>query len=435
MSVAPLASLPHPTVVAVEQIEAGLDRMAGFEGLTPVALKGLVERMMRAEARLKAQQIAATRVLDASGLAKAEGATSTGAMLAGAFGGDRRNGDQMVRMGRALTAAPKTEDALAEGRIDTAQAGVIASAVAGLSAETTPEQKQACEDALIDDANKLSLKDLRRRALRITDQLKARDEVDDDENTSLEDREKSAWRRAEFTMHDNHDGTHRGTYVLPDAQFDMLLAAIEALCAPRRDHLHDDSPAAESYYDRDLDHRHRLGMGFAELCNHLPTDELPGKGGLGATLMVKLDYDTLLAGIRPATLSTGTRISAGQARQMACRLGIIPQVFNGASLPLDHGAEKRTFTRAQRRAMEDRDGGCTFPGCDRPPGWCEAHHAKLPWAIGKTTRLDEGVLICAHHHRTVHSDGWAIRFAASDGHAEFKAPRSAIWQRNHRWRP
>lgn len=434
MSVAPLASLPHPSVVAVEQIERALDQMCGWDGLAPTEVKSLVERLMRAGARVQAQQISATRVLDASGLAKAEGASSTGAMLAESFGGDRRAGDQIVRMGRAFESAPQTEGALTRGSIDTTQAAVIASAIADLPADTTPQQRQACEDTLIGDADRLTLKDLRRRAMRITDQFKPRDEVDQIENKSLEQRERDAWRRAEFTMFDNHDGTRRGTYVLPDAPADMLMTAIEAICAPRRDHLHDDE-ATESYYERDLNHRHRLGMGFAELVGHLPTDELPGKGGLGATLLVALDYETLVKGVRPATLSTGTRISAGEARQMACRLGIIPQVFGGDSLPLDHGAEKRTFTRAQRRAMENRDGGCTFPHCDRPPGWCEAHHAKQPWAIGKTTHLDEGVLLCAHHHRTVHRDGWAIRFAATDGRAEFKPPRSDVWQRNHRWRP
>ncbi len=435
MVVSSIASLPHPLVVAVEQIEAALDHMTTWNGLTPTEVKGLVERLMRADARIRAQQIAATRVLESSGLAKAEGASSTGAMLAGVFGGDRRAGDQMVRMGRAFEAAPQTEDAMSRGRIDSNQAAIIASAVAGLPADTTSQQRESCEDALIGDADRLTLKDLRRRAMRITDQFKHVDEVDQIENAALEQQERRAWQRSEFWMIDQRDGTHKGGFVLPDAQADILRTAIEAISAPRRDHLHDDSPAADSYYDRDLDHRHRLGMGFAELASHLPTDELPGKGGVGATLMVSLDYDTLVAGVRPATLSTGTRISAGEARQMACRLGVIPQVFNGTSLPLDHGAEKRSFTRAQRRAMEERDGGCTFPRCDRPPGWCEAHHAKQPWSIGKTTRLHEGVLLCAHHHRTVHRDGWAIRFADADGHPEFRPSGSDIWQRNHRWRP
>ncbi|VXB38621.1 HNH endonuclease signature motif containing protein [Aeromicrobium sp. 9AM] len=437
MSVAPVVSLPHPLVGAVEQIESALDRMplSARAGLEPVEVQGLVERLMRVEARVKAQQVAAARVLDASGLAKSRGASSTGAMLAGAFGGDRRAGDQMVNMGKALQSASRTEDALARGEIGPSQAAIIAGAVADLPDDTTPEQKQACEDTLIGDAGRFSLKDLRNRSRRITDQLKPAPEVDAIENQSLERQESEAWRRAEFWMVDNRDGTHRGGFVLPDAQADMLRTAIEAISAPRRDHLHDDSPAAESYYDRDLTHRHRLGMGFAELCGHLPADQLPGKGGLGATLIVRLDHETLVDGIKAATLSTGTRLSAGQARQMACRLGIIPQVFGGKSLPLDHGHEQRVFTKTQRQALENRDGGCTFPECDRPPEWCEAHHWRTRWADGGETRLEDGVLVCPFHHRTIHDTSTAIRMSPLDGHPEYRSPGTAVWKRNHRWRP
>ena len=437
MSVAPVVSLPHPLVCAVEQIESALDGMpvAGWSGLEPATLRTSAERLMRVEARVKAQLMAVTRALDGTGLAKASGASSTGAMLAGAFGGDRRAADGLVNQAKELDRAPATGDALARGQIGPAQAAIIAQAVGDLPDDTTPEQKQACEDTLIGDAGRLNLKDLRSRSKRVTDQFKPAPEVDAIENESLERQEKDAWRRSEFWMVNDGDGTCRGGFRIPEAQADKLLAAIQAISAPRRDHLHDHTPGAESYYDKDLNHRHRLGMGFAELCDHLPGDKLPGKGGLGATLIVRFDYDTLLHGIKPATLSTGTRISASQARLMACNAGIIPQVFNGKSLPLDHGHEQRLFTKTQRQALAARDGGCTFPGCDRPPGWCEAHHWRTRWADGGQTRLEDGVLICPFHHRTVHESGWAIRMSPVDGHPEYKAPGSDTWKRNHRWRP
>jgi hypothetical protein len=436
VTAAPISSLPHPLVVAVEQIEGALDRMplGAWESLAPVEVRRLVERLMRVDARLKAQQLAGTRVLDASGLAKAQGATSTGAMLAGSFGGDRRAGDQMVRMGKALESAGRTEEALARGDIGPSQAAIIASAVADLPDGTTPEQQEACEDTLIGDAGRFSLKDLRNRSMRITDQFKPAPEVDALENQTLERREKDAWRQAEFWMVNDGDGTCRGGFRIPEAQGDMLLAAVQVISAPRRDHLHDDTPAAESYYDRDLDHRHRLGMGLAELAGHLPGDKLPGKDGLGATLMVRLDYDTLVQGIQAATLSTGSRISAKQVRLMACNAGVIPQVFNGKSLPLDHGHEERLFSKPQKLALEARDGGCTFPECDRPPEQCEGHHWRMRWADGGQTILQDGVLVCPFHHRTIH-DGWAIRMSPIDGYPEYQAPGSDTWQRNHRWRP
>ncbi len=93
-------------------------------------------------------------------------------MLAGSFGGDRRAGDQMVNMGKALASAPATEEALARGEIGPSQAAIIAGAIADLPDDTTPEQKQACEDTLIGDAGRFNLKDLRNRSKRITDQFK-----------------------------------------------------------------------------------------------------------------------------------------------------------------------------------------------------------------------------------------------------------------------
>jgi len=75
-----------------------------------------------------------------------------------------------------------------------------------------------------------------------------------------------------------------------------------------------------------------------------------------------------------------------------------------------------------------RDGGCRFPGCDRPPGWCDAHHI-VHWAHGGPTALDNLVLLCRPHHRLLHAgfhveviDGRPL-FARPDGTAlEDRAP-------------
>lgn len=448
-----LGQLPHPLAGGVAAIEDALDRMPveAWDGLASTEVRSLVERMMRAEARLKAHQIAGTRVLEASGLAQQMGARSTGALLAGSFGADKTGGDRMVRAGEALKSSPRTEQAMAAGDLSQPQAEIIARAVADLPDTTTPEQRQACEDTLAGDAQKYSLKDLRSRSKRITDQFLPEPEVDQGENDSLQAQEKRAWAKSEFWMRPNGDGTTTGGFTLPDAQADMLDTAIKAVSAPRRDHLRDhpgaqaddhghtdarsaEGDASSTIYDRELDYRTRLGMGFAEVCSRLPGHLLPGRSGLGATLMVHLDYDTLLHGIKAATLSTGTRISASQARHMACNLGIIPQVFNGSTIPVDHGHEQRFFTKAQKQDMSARDGGCTAPGCDKPPEDCEGHHWRQQWAHGATTTLADGVLICAFHHRRAHQDSWQARLGPT-GHIQWKRPGDTAWQQNHRWRP
>ena len=85
---------------------------------------------------------------------------------------------------------------------------------------------------------------------------------------------------------------------------------------------------------------------------------------------------------------------------------IIIDPATGATL--DVGRAQRRYTPRQHRALAIRDGGCAFPGCDRPPRWCDAHHLK-EWEHGGPTDLDNGVLLCRRHHRLVHHTDWSLR--------------------------
>ena len=91
-----------------------------------------------------------------------------------------------------------------------------------------------------------------------------------------------------------------------------------------------------------------LGLAFLELIDHLPTD---GDQHVAATLVVHLDLDALLSGVGAGTLDNGERISAAEARRLACGAGIIPMVLGGESQPLDVGRERRLHTKAQRVAL------------------------------------------------------------------------------------
>ncbi|MEH1127990.1 HNH endonuclease signature motif containing protein [Micromonospora sp. CPCC 206061] len=77
-----------------------------------------------------------------------------------------------------------------------------------------------------------------------------------------------------------------------------------------------------------------------------------------------------------------------------------------------------------------RDGGCAFPGCDRPPRWCDAHHITA-WTTGGTTALHNGVLLCGYHHRLIHRREWEVRLGA-DGRPEFTPPHYVDTERKPR---
>ncbi len=101
------------------------------------------------------------------------------------------------------------------------------------------------------------------------------------------------------------------------------------------------------------------------------------------------------------TLDTGGRISAAEARRLACSAGIIPMVLGGKSQPLDVGRKRRFHTEAMRVAMGVRDGGCSAEGCDKPASMCHAHH-DIAWSVGGGTNVATGRLLCGHHHRSFH---------------------------------
>ncbi len=105
-------------------------------------------------------------------------------------------------------------------------------------------------------------------------------------------------------------------------------------------------------------------------------------------------------------------LDAGAARRLACSAEIIPAVLGTDGAPMDVGRAERTFTGSLRTAIVLRDRQCTFPGCDRPPGWCEGHHI-VPWWAGGETAKHNGTLLCSRHHHVVHSRGYLANVTES----------------------
>ncbi len=72
---------------------------------------------------------------------------------------------------------------------------------------------------------------------------------------------------------------------------------------------------------------------------------------------------------------------------LACDAAVIPIILDGAGQPLDVGRATRTIPDGLRRAVAARDLGCAFPGCGRPPSWCEVHHIREWRDGGETMRV------------------------------------------------
>lgn len=155
--------------------------------------------------------------------------------------------------------------------------------------------------------------------------------------------------------------------------------------------------------------RQRSADALVEACERLLAHgSLPDTAGERPQLVITVDQEKLAADLGVGRLADGTHLPTATIRRLSCDAGLIPMVLGTAGQPLDLGRTARTASPAQRRALALRDGGCSFPGCDRPPGWCDAHHIR-EWQDLGPTDLDNLTLLCGRDHRTVHEDGWTIQ--------------------------
>lgn len=145
--------------------------------------------------------------------------------------------------------------------------------------------------------------------------------------------------------------------------------------------------------------RRRLGEAFIEYVERYPAAATPQTAGVNATVVVTMTLDQLLAEHATALLDDGSRMSAGQARRLACEAGIIPVVLDSKSQPLDIGRAARLFTRAQRIALGLRDGGCTAKGCETSASGC--------WTSRPSTPAE-----ARHHLRTAACSARSLRPSA-----------------------
>ncbi|MCW2582014.1 MAG: endonuclease [Klenkia sp.] len=109
--------------------------------------------------------------------------------------------------------------------------------------------------------------------------------------------------------------------------------------------------------------------------------------------------DDLAAG--QAALDGIASLSAAQARRLACDAAVTTVLVEGGQV-LACGRSRRYASRAQRRALLLREGGCARPGCaETRPERLHAHHV-VPWLLGGRTDVENLVLLCDRCHGLVH---------------------------------
>jgi hypothetical protein len=154
----------------------------------------------------------------------------------------------------------------------------------------------------------------------------------------------------------------------------------------------------------------RLGDALVELAAHrLDSGQVPARASQRSHLQVTTSLATLqgLAGAPGADLEDGGPIPDGTVQRLACDATITRVLLDAESAVIDVGRSQRVVPGATRRALNVRDKGCRWPGCDRSASWTAAHHI-VHWVRGGTTDLRNLVLLCHRHHWLVHEGGFQL---------------------------
>ena len=394
------------------------------EDRTQARIDGLLQVLRDAESDFRRSY---ARVLDVVAELEAEragavaGFGTTARLLAGVLNLSKSEAKTRAEQAGLLTprrsltgetlppALPATAAELAAGAIGPTHVRVITATMRRIPSSTHPEVAAQAEQTLATAARRFEPAALSRIGERLLAHLDPDGKAPSEEPESMR----------ELRVRTGSDGTVSLTGRLDPEGGARVLEVLGSLNGRRAPV--DGIPDTRTPARRDAD-------ALIEAMNRLLDDgELPNRGGQRPHLVLTMGLNDLIDGLGSALLDTGGCLSAAEARRLACDACVIPVVLGSDSMPLDVGRQQRLATAALRDALGQRDKGCAFPGCNRPPRYCHAHHI-LSWLDGGETKLSNMCLLCEHHHVIVHRQGWYIRLDAR-GHPEFIPPQTVDAQR------
>ena len=418
----------------LEQLEAAAVKCAATPAwpLSDADITDCLDIAHRLQQQTTATLLHLVRAADTRGLAHQHGCRTTAGWLRSRLHLDPHAARTLIDQAAALDRHDAIDQALSCGAVNLAQATAITCALDDLTPEVDTATTGQARTTLLGWAGQLEAAQLRKLGTRILAHV-APDIADRHDQAALARDEQRTHRQRGFTLGLPTAGAVRvsGTLTVEDAA--TVHAALDPLCTPQAG---DTRTPAQQRADALID-----------ICRlALRTAELPDNGGEPPQVTVTVAFDTLTTGLsharpgpghagpghaspgpghaspghaRPspghaspspghASLDTGEQLTPEAARRLACDARILPVVLGGPGQILDAGRNRRTATGPLRRALTLRDGGCTFPACDRPPRWCDSHHIKH-WADGGPTDLDNLVLLCGQHHRQIHQGDWTVQ--------------------------
>ena len=375
-------------------------------------LSGQLSRLVGANAAVIAGEIErrSARSLGGAGLAQAAGFRTPQELVRTLTGSTKAEASQAVAVGRITTGhdprpwLASVGAAVRAGSLSPASARAIAAGLAGTAvpdAELGGAAAQLVEEAADLDADRLFA---RARQLR--------DELDE---AGIANREAALRERRSLRFHRRPDGMSHLSWDLDPETAAHISDLYDRATSPRRGgprftDASPDGPDAARIADDPRSTDQLASDVFADLLRagaDADSSQLLGSGAPAVRVIVAAT--ALASGTGHGRIEGQTEpVSIETVERLACAGATTAIRVDSTGQPLDLGREQRLYTRQQRIALAVRDGGCRWPGCERPPSWTEAHHVKHWQRDRGSTDIANGVLLCRHHHLLVHNNRWKI---------------------------
>lgn len=388
---------------ALGSVRAGIDALlsCGLGALAAPELTELLSGLETQRRRLEAVDQRLLATMGERGVAGEFARSTTAELMVTLLRVSPR--EAKARVNRSLDMGPRREltgeslepifplvaEAQQNGEISAAHASAVTTCIYSIPSAIAPEAAPIAEELLVEASRHCEPA----LVVRTAQTLLARLNPD-----GVEPSDRDIDRRRGVTLHGR-----RLSGELTDATAAVWRAVLDALSAPlpAEDGERDDRSPAQRRHDA----LHEAGLRL------LRSGSLPAAGGVPVTVLVTMSASQLADATGYAQTATGEQMSAASLLEVASEAEIIPVVLDDAGGVLCFGRTLRTATCGQRRALTARDGGCSFPGCTRPPAWCQAHHV-VTWLDGGATDLDNLCLLCTYHHREFERRGWTVEMPA-----------------------
>ncbi|MFI5626625.1 DUF222 domain-containing protein, partial [Nocardioides sp. NPDC051685] len=328
--------------------------------------KDLLERLEKLQAQQTALKL---RVLAAAGdIAEETGAKDASGWLRTELLVDKAVARSQIKLAAGVAKYDLIAAGLAEGVVSQDKARVITQALDAIEADpaTSGEdlvlaEKLLAEKLLVEYATRLTANEIKIIGKRILAEIDP-ERFEQAEAKALQREEERAQRSTFFSSRDNGDGTIDIHARVSRAVGVRLRTLLDSLAQPRKWSAEDKGVKAP--YDR------LLGQAFARVIETYDVDQLPRHGGHGTTVFITMSVEDLRKDLGTAALGfDGEKITAAEARRVACNADLIPVVLGTDSEILDLGRTARLAHPIQHRALRLRDKCCQAEDCDAPAAW------------------------------------------------------------------